>query len=38
MSSKAKSLDELRDSQIMFDKDLPPFGYMIVSIFFVLIF
>ena len=37
MSIKAKSLDELKDSQIMFDKDLPPFGYMIVSIFFVLI-
>lgn len=32
MSAKAKSLDELKDSQIMFDKDLPPFGYMIVSI------
>lgn len=37
MSSKAKSLDELKDSQIMFDKDLPPFGYMIMSIFAVLI-
>ena len=37
MSGKAKSLDELKDSQIMFDKDLPPFGYMIVSIFAVLI-
>ena len=32
MSSKAKSLEELKDSQILFDKDLPPFGYMIVSI------
>lgn len=30
--SKVKSLDELKDSQIMFDKDLPPFGYMLVSI------
>ena len=37
MSGKAKSLDELKDSQIMFDKDLPPFGYMIMSIFAVLI-
>lgn len=37
MSSKAKSLDELKDSQIMFDKDLPPFGYMIISIFAVLL-
>ena len=37
MSSKAKSLDELKDSQIMFDKDRPPFGYMIMSIFAVLI-
>ena len=32
MSSKAKTLEELKDSQILFDKDLPPFGYMIVSI------
>ena len=37
MSSKAKSLEELRDSQILFDKDLPPFGYMIMSIFAVLL-
>ena len=37
MSGKAKSLDELKDSQIMFDKDLPPFGYMIMSIFAVII-
>lgn len=37
MSSKVKSLDELKDSQIMFDKDLPPFGYMIISIFAVLL-
>lgn len=37
MSSKAKSLDELKDSQIMFDKDVPPFGYMIISIIFVLL-
>lgn len=35
--SKAKSLEELKDSQIMFDKDLPPFGYMVVSIFSVLL-
>lgn len=34
---KAKSLEELKDSQIMFDKDLPPFGYMLVSIFSVLL-
>lgn len=33
MSNKAKSLDELKDSQILFDKDLPFFGYMIISIF-----
>lgn len=32
MSTKAKSLEELKDSQIMFDKNLPPFGYMLVSI------
>lgn len=35
--SKVKSLDELKDSQIMFDKDLPPFGYMLVSIVSVLL-
>ena len=32
MGSKVKSLDELKDSQIMFDKDLPPFGYMLISV------
>lgn len=37
MGSRAKSLEELKDSQIMFDKDLPPFGYMIISIFLVLL-
>lgn len=37
MSSKAKSLEELKDSRIMFDKDLPPFGYMLVSIMSVLL-
>ena len=37
MSSKAKSLEELRDSQILFDKDLPPFRYLIMSIFAVLL-
>lgn len=36
MSSKAKTLDELKDSQLMFDKDLPPFGYMLVTVMFVL--
>ena len=35
--SKAKTLEELKDSQIMFDKDLPPFGYMLVSIMSVLL-
>ena len=35
--SKAKSLEELKDSQIMFDKDLPPFGYMLVGILSVLL-
>lgn len=35
--SKVKSLDELKDSQIMFDKDLPPFGYMLVSVMSVLL-
>lgn len=34
---KVKSLEELKDSQIMFDKDLPPFGYMLVSIVSVLL-
>lgn len=37
MGSKAKSLDELKDSQILFDKDLPPFGYMIVGIMSILL-
>ncbi len=37
MNNRVKSLDELKDSQIMFDKDLPPFGYMIISIFAVLL-
>lgn len=37
MSSRAKTLEELKDSQIMFDKDLPPFGYMLVSIVSVLL-
>lgn len=37
MGTKAKSLEELKDSRIMFDKDLPPFGYMFVSIMFVLL-
>lgn len=32
MNSRAKSLEELKDSQIMFDKELPPFGYMLISI------
>lgn len=32
MSSKVKTLEELKDSQIMFDKELPPFGYMLVCI------
>ena len=36
MSTRAKSLEELRDSQIMFDKDLPPFGYIIIGIFAIL--
>lgn len=35
--SKAKTLDELRDSQIMFDKDLPLFGYMLVSVMSILL-
>lgn len=37
MSTKAKTLEELKDRRIMFDKDLPPFGYMLVSIVFVLL-
>lgn len=37
MSTKVKSLDELKDSQIMFDKNLPPFGYMLVCIISVLL-
>lgn len=37
MSSNPKSLEELKDSRIMFDKDLPPFGYMLVSIMSVLL-
>lgn len=38
MGSHAKSLDELKDSQIMFDKDVPPFGYMLLSIIFATLF
>lgn len=37
MSTKAKSLEELKDSQIMFDKNLPPFGYILVCIISVLL-
>ncbi|MCM1499744.1 MAG: HlyD family efflux transporter periplasmic adaptor subunit [Clostridium sp.] len=37
MSTKAKTLEELKDSQIMFDKDLPPFGYILVSMISVLL-
>lgn len=37
MNGKAKSLEELSDSQIMFDKELPPFGYMLVTILSVLL-
>ncbi|MBQ8904961.1 MAG: HlyD family efflux transporter periplasmic adaptor subunit [Ruminococcus sp.] len=29
---KYKSLDELKDSTLLFEKDLPPFGYMIVAL------
>lgn len=36
MGGRAKSLEELKDSQLMFDKDLPPFGYIITIIFGVL--
>lgn len=32
VSSQAKSLEELKDSQIMFDKDVPPFGYILLSV------
>lgn len=35
--AKLKTLDELKDSQIMFDKDVPPFGYILVSIMSVLL-
>lgn len=34
MSVQAKTLEDLKDSRIMYDKDLPPFGYMLVSIVF----
>lgn len=37
MRTKAKTLEELKDSQIMFDKDLPPFGYILISIISVLL-
>ena len=32
MGSRAKSLEELKDSQLMFDKDVPPFGYFLLSV------
>lgn len=34
MSVQAKTLEDLKDSRMMYDKDLPPFGYMLVSIVF----
>lgn len=34
MGTRAKTLEELKDSRIMFDKDIPPFGYMLVGIVF----
>ncbi len=38
MGSRTKSLDELKDSQIMFDKDVPAFGYILLSIIFASLF
>lgn len=35
MGTQAKTLEDLKDSRIMLDKDLPPFGYMLVSIIFL---
>ncbi|MEA5137348.1 MAG: HlyD family efflux transporter periplasmic adaptor subunit [Candidatus Fimivivens sp.] len=32
MSKSVKTLDELRDSRILYDKKVPPFGYIIVLI------
>ena len=38
MNKKAvKALSELKDSKLLYEKDLPPFGYGIVSIITVLI-
>lgn len=34
MSAQAKTLEDLKDSRIMFDKEIPPFGYMLVLIVF----
>lgn len=34
MGTRAKTLEELKDSRIMFDKEIPPFGYMLVLIVF----
>jgi len=32
MSKSMKTLDELRDSRILYEKKVPPFGYIIVLI------
>lgn len=32
MSKQVKTMQDLRDSKILYDKDLPRFGYMIISI------
>lgn len=37
MGIKVKTLEELKDSRIMFDKDLPPFGYILVSVMSILL-
>jgi len=30
MSKQMKTMDQLRDSQLLYDKELPAFGYMII--------
>lgn len=37
MTKKVKSLNELTDSRILYEKDCPPFGYLIVSLISVLL-
>ena len=37
MSKRVKKINELRDSRLLYEKDIPPFGYIIVSIISILL-